>query len=196
MEISAINQRIYEVIQFLGLTPTAFADEIGIQRSGLSHILKGRNRPSLDVVQKIVARYPDINLAWLVNGTGHLSLSTPSVINLRQKTAEEPKKALEENKIKSLKNTLFDFQQTEDSAEKSPETSPETSSPRATFSHEDFQVKDAPSSANAPSVAAPLEDPKPSRGRFSFDSPEGLGSKKIAKIVVFYNDHTFEEFSR
>ena len=133
MEISAINQRIYEVIQFLGLTPTAFADEIGIQRSGLSHILKGRNRPSLDVVQKIVARYPDINLAWLVNGTGHLSLSTPSVINLRQKTAEEPKKQLEEKGSKSLKNTLFDFQQTEDSAGKPPETSPETSSPRATF---------------------------------------------------------------
>lgn len=196
MEISAINQRIYEVILFLGLTPTAFADEIGIQRSGLSHILKGRNRPSLDVVQKIVARYPDINLAWLVNGTGHLSLSTPSVINLRQKTAEEPKKQLEEKSSKSLKNTLFDFQQTEDSAGNPPETSPETSSPRATFSHEDFQVKVAPSSANVPSAAAPLEDPKPSGGRFSFDSPEGLGSKKIDKIVIFYNDHTFEEFSR
>ena len=196
MEISAINQRIYEVIQFLGLTPTAFADEIGIQRSGLSHILKGRNRPSLDVVQKIVARYPDINLAWLVNGTGNLSLSTPSVINLRQKTVEEPKKILEEKSDKSLKNTLFDIQQTEDSTENPPKTSPETSSPRTTFSHEDFQVKDTPSSANAPSAAAPFEDPNPSGGRFSFDPPEGLGSKKIAKIVVFYNDHTFEEFSR
>lgn len=196
MEISAINQRIYEVIQFLGLTPTAFADEIGIQRSGLSHILKGRNRPSLDVVQKIVARYPDINLAWLVNGTGNLSLSTPSVINLRQKTSEEPKKTLEENRGKSLKNTLFDFPQTEEAAEKSPKASPEVPTTRTAFSHEDFQVKDDPSSANAPSVAAPLEDPKASRGRFSFDSPEGLGSKKIAKIVVFYNDHTFEEFSR
>ena len=196
MEISAINQRIYEVIQFLGLTPTAFADEIGIQRSGLSHILKGRNRPSLDVVQKIVARYPDINLAWLVNGTGNLSLSTPSVINLRQKTAEEPKKTLEENEVKSLKNTLFDFQQAEETSEKTPKTSPDLPSPRATFSHEDFQVKDAPSSGNATSIASFPEDPKPAGSRFSFDSPEGLGSKKIDKIVVFYNDHTFEEFSR
>lgn len=196
MEISAINQRIYEVIQFLGLTPTAFADEIGIQRSGLSHILKGRNRPSLDVVQKIVARYPDINLAWLVNGTGNLSLSTPSVINLRQKSSEEPKKTLEENEVKSFKNTLFDFPQAEETSEKTPKTSPDLPSPRTTFSHEDFQVKDAPSSENATSSAAPLEDPKSSASRFSFDSPEGIGNKKIAKIVVFYSDHTFEEFSR
>lgn len=196
MEISAINQRIYEVIQFLGLTPTAFADEIGIQRSGLSHILKGRNRPSLDVVQKIVARYPDINLAWLVNGTGNLSLSTPSVINLRQKTAEEPKKAQEENGGNSLKNTLFDFPQVEETAEKSPKVSPEVPTTRTTFSHEDFQVKDAPSSGNASSSTAPLEDPKSSVSHFSFDSPEGIRNKKITKIVVFYNDHTFEEFSR
>lgn len=196
MEISAINQRIYEVIQFLGLTPTAFADEIGIQRSGLSHILKGRNRPSLDMVQKIVARYPDINLTWLVNGTGNLSLSTPSVINLRQKTSEEPKKTLEENRGKSLKNTLFDFPQAEGAAEKSPKASPEVPTTRTAFSHEDFQVKDAPSSENATSPTAPLEDPKSSGSRFSFDSPEGVGNKKIAKIVVFYSDHTFEEFSR
>lgn len=196
MEISAINQRIYEVIQFLGLTPTAFADEIGIQRSGLSHILKGRNRPSLDMVQKIVARYPDINLAWLVNGTGNLSLSTPSVINLRQKTSEEPKKPLEENRGKSLKNTLFDFPQAEGAAEKSPKASPEVPTTRTAFSHEDFQVKDAPSSENATSPTAPLEDPKSSGSRFSFDSPEGVGNKKIAKIVVFYSDHTFEDFSR
>lgn len=196
MEISAINQRIYEVIQFLVLTPTAFADEIGIQRSGLSHILKGRNRPSLDMVQKIVARYPDINLTWLVNGTGNLSLSTPSVINLRQKTSEEPKKTLEENRGKSLKNTLFDFPQAEGAAEKSPKASPEVPTTRTAFSHEDFQVKDAPSSENATSPTAPLEDPKSSGSRFSFDSPEGVGNKKIAKIVVFYSDHTFEEFSR
>ena len=85
MSKNSINDRISELIEFLDITPTAFADEIGIQRSGLSHIMKGRNKPSLDVVQKIINRFPEINILWLVNGTGAMSSSIPSVINLQQK---------------------------------------------------------------------------------------------------------------
>ena len=103
MSKNSINDRISELIEFLDITPTAFADEIGIQRSGLSHIMKGRNKPSLDVVQKIINRFPEINILWLVNGTGAMSSSIPSVINLQQKPQTVKK---EENN--ALKNTLFD----------------------------------------------------------------------------------------
>ncbi|WP_229253911.1 helix-turn-helix transcriptional regulator [Dyadobacter sp. NIV53] len=49
------------------ISPSLFADEIGIQRSSISHILAGRNKPSLDIVQKIVKRFPDLGLNWILD---------------------------------------------------------------------------------------------------------------------------------
>ncbi len=46
-------------------SPSQFADEIGIPRSGVSHLLNGRNKPSLDVITRIVHRYPDIGTDWI-----------------------------------------------------------------------------------------------------------------------------------
>jgi transcriptional regulator with XRE-family HTH domain len=60
--------RILEVIRKKNLTPSQFADEIGIQRSGISHILSGRNKPSLEFVMKMLKRYPDIKPEWLLSG--------------------------------------------------------------------------------------------------------------------------------
>jgi transcriptional regulator with XRE-family HTH domain len=64
-----MTDRILSLIKQKNLSPSQFADEIGIQRSTLSHIVAGRNKPSLDVVQKIIARYPDTDINWLISGT-------------------------------------------------------------------------------------------------------------------------------
>nr|WP_233816811.1 helix-turn-helix transcriptional regulator [Dyadobacter sp. CY312] len=49
------------------ISPSIFADEIGIQRSSMSHILAGRNKPSLDIVQKIVKRFPELGVNWILD---------------------------------------------------------------------------------------------------------------------------------
>lgn len=54
------------------LSPAQFADRIGIQRSGLSHILAGRNNPSLDFVLKVLAAFPEISPSWLLQGKGEM----------------------------------------------------------------------------------------------------------------------------
>ncbi|MDE6494282.1 MAG: helix-turn-helix domain-containing protein [Bacteroidales bacterium] len=61
-------KRIELLIQSQNLTSSQFADKIGIQRSGLSHILSGRNNPSLDFVQKVLAAFPDLNPRWFLQG--------------------------------------------------------------------------------------------------------------------------------
>ena len=61
------------------LTPTQFADAIGIARPIVSHILSGRNKPSLDVVQRILAAMPDLSMPWLLNGTGPMQAGTPAI---------------------------------------------------------------------------------------------------------------------
>lgn len=81
-----IKDRIKLIIDKEGITPRVFAETIGMQQSTLSHVLNGRNNPSLEVIMKIHQTYNDINLEWLLYGNGemtetatypNISLNTP-----------------------------------------------------------------------------------------------------------------------
>lgn len=65
-----MTDRIQLILKSMNLSPSQFADEISVQRSSLSHILSGRNKPSLDFVSKVLTSYPDISSDWLLFGTG------------------------------------------------------------------------------------------------------------------------------
>ncbi len=64
--------RISQLIKTMKLSASQFADEIGVQRSSVSHVLSGRNKPSLDFVTKIMMAYPDVNADWLLTGMGNM----------------------------------------------------------------------------------------------------------------------------
>ncbi|MPR36384.1 helix-turn-helix transcriptional regulator [Salmonirosea aquatica] len=75
-----LNDKIKQILVDKSISPSHFADEIGVQRSSISHILAGRNRPSLDIVQKIIRRYPDLGMEWILEDEEYLDLpitSTP-----------------------------------------------------------------------------------------------------------------------
>jgi len=61
-------ERFKYLMKINKLTAASFADEIGVQRSSISHILSGRNKPSLEFIQKILAKYPKVSADWLING--------------------------------------------------------------------------------------------------------------------------------
>jgi predicted transcriptional regulator len=63
--------RLQKVIDYYEESASGFAEKIGVQRSSISHILSGRNKPSLDFVMKVLHTYPQVELYWLINGTGH-----------------------------------------------------------------------------------------------------------------------------
>lgn len=62
--------RINLILRAKNITARQFAEEIGIQPSGMSHILGGRNNPSLDFAVKVLKRYPEIDANWLLLGKG------------------------------------------------------------------------------------------------------------------------------
>jgi transcriptional regulator with XRE-family HTH domain len=64
------TKRLEKVIEFYSETASSFAEKIGVQRSSISHILSGRNKPSLDFVLKVLSTYPEVELYWLLNGKG------------------------------------------------------------------------------------------------------------------------------
>jgi len=66
----AEKERIEKVMQLEGMNSAVFAAAINIQGSTLSHILNGRNNPSLTVLQSILNRFPNISPEWLIMGQG------------------------------------------------------------------------------------------------------------------------------
>lgn len=70
MYFRIMRERIKQIMDEENLTPAKFADKLQINRAVISHILNGRNNPSLDVVTKILSEMPYINSEWLIKGSG------------------------------------------------------------------------------------------------------------------------------
>lgn len=64
------SKRLEKILEYYDISAAAFAEAIDVGRSSISHILSGRNKPSLDFVMKIVQTYPEVELYWLLNGKG------------------------------------------------------------------------------------------------------------------------------
>ncbi len=67
-----MRERIIKFLESENLSSSRFADDIGIQRSTVSHVLSGRNNPSFDFIQKILSKYKYLNAEWLIMGTGNM----------------------------------------------------------------------------------------------------------------------------
>ena len=65
-----MKERIQEILRREQLTAAQFADKIGVQRSSVSHVLSGRNNPSIDFLQKIMQHFDGISAEWLLAGSG------------------------------------------------------------------------------------------------------------------------------
>ncbi len=67
-----MNDRIRQFMSYKSLTSSELADNIGIQRSNLTHVLNGRNKPSFPFIAKLLETYPEINAKWLLLGQGNM----------------------------------------------------------------------------------------------------------------------------
>lgn len=72
--------RLDQVLTHFDLSSSQFSDKIGVPRSSLSHIISGRNKPSLDFIIKIRDAFPTINLYWLIYGFEPFLLEHDSAI--------------------------------------------------------------------------------------------------------------------
>lgn len=70
--------RVNKIMDYYQLSPSAFADRIKVQRSSISHLLSGRNKPSLDFVLKVVKEFELVDLYWLLNGKGTFPKDIPT----------------------------------------------------------------------------------------------------------------------
>lgn len=79
VNIDDFVKRLEIILDYYALNASSFADRIGVQRSSMSHLLSGRNKPSLDFVMKILEVFPDVDIYWILNGKGSFPKSTDEV---------------------------------------------------------------------------------------------------------------------
>lgn len=70
VNMDEFTKRLENIFNYYGVSASSFADKIGVQRSSLSHLLSGRNKPSLDFVLKVIEVFPEVDLYWILNGQG------------------------------------------------------------------------------------------------------------------------------
>jgi len=89
-----MKERLSKIIAAEGLTPSLLADKMGVQRSGISHILSGRNFPSFDFLQKLLIHFPKLNAEWLILGQGSMYNSSdeaiPNLLRLSKPVENNP----------------------------------------------------------------------------------------------------------
>ena len=97
-------KRLEFVMEHFGLSASGFADKVSVQRSSISHLLSGRNKPSLDFVMKILDVFPELNLYWLLDGSGaYLKNDTEKISSFKHETIPTP---ILENNSKEVKNSF------------------------------------------------------------------------------------------
>lgn len=81
------SKRLQKIFDYYDLNASAFADKIDVGRATISHLLSGRNKPSLDFVMRVVKTFPEVELYWLLNGKGSFpksNSSTPTSVTSKE----------------------------------------------------------------------------------------------------------------
>jgi transcriptional regulator with XRE-family HTH domain len=97
-----MKDRILEFLKKENKSSAQFADEIGVQPSGISHIISGRNNPSLEFIIKMLGKYPFISTDWLLFGKGSMykDQSITDLFDSSDTTMSAPAEDTVENKEK------------------------------------------------------------------------------------------------
>ena len=82
---SDFAKRLQKILDYYSVSATAFSEELDVNRSTISHLLSGRNKPSLEFVMKVLQRYPEVDLYWFLNGKGNFPTNKKETPTLIQK---------------------------------------------------------------------------------------------------------------
>ena|ERR1035437_10980541 len=144
-----MKERLLEFLRAENKTSAQLAEEIAVQPSGISHIISGRNNPSLDFVLKMLEKYPFLSTDWLLFGKG------PMYKDLKMQTLFDEELLIDNTEgTNRIKNKVLN----------------------AEFEFHDLNKKELKTDSG-------------------LSSPAKIEDNRIKKIVWFYNDHSFEEFT-
>ena len=184
-----MRERIKEIIEREGMGQSQFADFIGVNRPTLSHILAGRNNPSMEVVMKIHQKFPQINILWLLDGMG--SYEGDAVADYAGDTLIEERVAEADN--------LVPYERTEQ-AQPSLSAVP-GGQPQSRFYQGELFAENAVFASESTGAAKnrkemPLQTPQkaPYLSDTQIEYARKTLQRKIVEIKIFFDDGTYETF--
>ena len=190
-----MNRRFQTILDLENLSPAQLADRLGVQRSGISHILSGRNKPSFELLQRVVQSFPEISAEWLITGNG--------------KPLKEQNQAAASGAASSAANSR--------SSGTTPSTTPSISTSTTSGSNNSstsgtisgatppfeglFNSSEAATEPQIPAQISDIEgiedeisDFQPLQSSIFDANPANDREKRALKrVILIYNDNTFEE---
>ncbi len=160
-----IKDRIMHLMKTKNINATQLSEIMNVQRSGISHILSGRNKPGTDFIIKVKESFPEFSLDWLLMGKG------PATLSPAPNEVKEPA-----NRHNSTQPSLFDFTSTV-----------ETESGLERIDQANRKDKEKSTEKTDESKN------KPSSQSFQNENPSSMkrDEKAIVRIIVVYSDNTF-----
>ena len=199
----SVAERIAEIIKMEDLTNSQFAQLIGIQPSAVTHLLSGRNAPSLQVIQKILDTFRGISPEWFVSGIGDMYRKSPEQIENKTDTIKKqpsypyqqslfPEIPIptqeygKENEINSNDEGKEKSGTTELRYEQTPNHQPEFQNPQNTQWNGTYN-----NPPQQPMMNTPVQPQEEKREK---PEPTPVAPRIVKKIIVFYSDNTYEEY--
>lgn len=145
-----MNNRLKQFLAAENITQAQFADNLNVVRASVSHVLSGRNNPGFDFIKAMMAKYPRLNIEWLIFGKGKM-----------YKDPESPKA------------------ESQDEGQLFPIYEPESSLRIPEILHEDILPVSEPATTEINSLDNIIQPIK--------------GQRKVSKIIVLFDDGTFQE---
>lgn len=164
-----MKERLIQLLDLEQLSPSKFADIIGVQRSSISHVISGRNKPSFDFLQKTLKAFPGLSASWLMMGEG----------------------TMYDQMGRNISGNLFDTVP-EGSLEPSPGhisdpvSDDSQAEPFETPAEDTDPAVDTETRAKAEAIRAKAEATR---------EVASNGNKKIVQVMVIYEDDTFRAFT-
>ena len=194
-----MNRRFQTILDLENLSPAQLADRLGVQRSGISHILSGRNKPSFELLQRVVQSFPEISAEWLITGNG--------------KPLKEQNQAVASGAASSAASSAANSRSSGTTPSTTPSISPSTtsgsnnSSTSGTISGATppfeglFNSSEAATEPQIPAQTSDIEgiedeisDFQPLQSSIFDANPANDREKRALKrVILIYNDNTFEE---
>ncbi|MFH1119764.1 MAG: helix-turn-helix domain-containing protein [Bacteroidota bacterium] len=211
-----MNNRIALVLKTKNISPSQLADDLGVQRSGISHIVNGRNKPSLEFIQKLIKLYPDISMHWILFGEGPMMNPYPGQAS--ENTSSKTVNSFPEDKPKPRIMELFNMDDEGSMLSAIPEEVKIAGDPpQAAVITEEINFEALPEkegrknenleqeqgSSFEPALvqqqSSRVEKRKPETSVQENENkkPEQplAAVRRISKILIFYNDRTFVEYA-
>ena len=189
-EFYSMRDRIQALLENEQMTNKQFADAVGINPAAVSHLLAGRNKPSFDLVYKILGAFPSLNADWLIMGKEPMYKEGSTLTHTATPSATTS--APLEPDLFSLHGISVD-----DSNATATEPSRSVATQVETPVTPEVSEPAASSVSDEPPVASvhPTSDMPPAPQTIIREVIKEQPARKIVRVVVYFDDNTYEDFS-